>query len=192
MAYHSLIDTEHNVAFIEHSNDSEYGFDRLPNWELQFHPDCRRRLNVLRDVRRIPFSLAESGLLMEHSLFMSHRLRVQKFDIAHGESRFVDVAGSGAARDAIERYFMALLPSPVKRAVFDEMPSALAWLGLPSDYEIKFPDEPQAGATRADDAVNDRTNNVVQLNARSWLGLSDDYDLGRLRDRTDDDSNNEG
>ena len=186
MSYRTVIDTAHNVAFVEHTSESEYGFDRLPHWELQFHTGYVRWMNVLRDVRQIPFPKEEAERLRDHSLFMSHRLQVQKFDIAHGESRVVNVAQPGAARDSIELYFLSLLPSPIKRAVFEEMPSALAWLGLPADYVIKFPDVP------ADHAANDHDDNVVPLNARTWLGLPKEFDVPARQDQSDDDSDKDG
>ena len=138
MAYRYHIDPAVNCAFIRHFDDYSRGEGFEVFKEILDDPLYRRDMNILRELHQISFpkSLADpyaAGEIRRH---------LEGIDPLFGTCRIVWVVNSAADYAIAHRWTVsARLSGGIERNVFREMAKAKAWLGMPTDYRISFPDQ---------------------------------------------------
>jgi hypothetical protein len=137
VAYQYCIDPEINCVFVQHYDAVDYGegldaFDEVLQ-DLSFHIG----LNILHDLSRA--DLPE--ILSEVKYLTDNRRRVAEIDTRLGQCRVAFVVKSADDFAIAHRISITIRPvTQVERKPFRDLGKAREWLGIPDDYEIKYPD----------------------------------------------------
>ena len=137
MAYTMHIDPDINCVFFKH-----YGPISVDEFVKSFsdileHPDYRAGMNILRDNsdQQFPADISFEAIAASSK-------RVKEQDSGLGDCKWASVVGDAQSYSKVHQYITSgrLSENPIERRVFREMEKAREWLGIPVDYEIKYPD----------------------------------------------------
>ncbi|MDP6428264.1 MAG: hypothetical protein QGH73_03265 [Rhodospirillales bacterium] len=136
MAHDFYIDPDVNCIFVRHFDEMRVGegFDSI--MVLLADPEFHRGLNILRDTRQvsIPDIYADTRELI------NAREQMKSYAENFQSSRFAWVVGSAADYAIVHRWSATTrLDAHVERRPFRDMMKAKEWLGIPGDYEIRYP-----------------------------------------------------
>ncbi|MAF49170.1 MAG: hypothetical protein QF393_13610 [Rhodospirillales bacterium] len=131
------IDPEVNCAFFKFFGTFRFGAMVEAMTEMLNHPDYRGGMNILRDISDQPFP----SDLTYKAITEENRRVTAEIDLKIGECRFAIVVGDARSYAVVHQYIVTgrLRKNPVERKPFRDMEAAKEWLGLPADYEIKYP-----------------------------------------------------
>ena len=133
------IDPDVNCAFAMYYGAFDILAIRSSSEEIYNHPDYRVGMNSLRDVRDqvIPSDVSFKSLSKEAKNIMD------EFDSKLDNCKMAILAGDAQSYAKIHQYIVAgrLGKTPIERKGFRDMEKAKEWLGIPEDYEIKYPSD---------------------------------------------------
>ncbi len=138
MAYLYYIDKNVNCVFVQHHGEVSYDEMSDQVIELLASPDYSKGMNLLRDLTR-------TALHPNYNLeYFSNaaKERILAHDEALGEGRKAAwVLGNADDFKSIHQFsaIYRLNTKMIQRQPFRDVKSAMQWLGLPEDYEIKYP-----------------------------------------------------
>ena len=137
MAWTIHIDPDVNCVFIKHYGDFELDQIMRATEEIINHPDHRVGMNSLRDFREQQFPAD----LSFKSLADQAKRAMDQYRDKLGKCRMAIIAGDVQSYAKVHQYIVAgkLGDYPIERKPFRDIEKALACLGLPEDYEIKYP-----------------------------------------------------
>ena len=131
------IDTDVNCVFIEHIGAFEVGDGPARLWDILGNPAFRPGMKFFRDTSRtaLPdaFGYAFFACTKKHSMSAIEE-RIGGADVAW-------LVGSARDFTVIHQLSVCtrLTPKGLQRRPFRTIDSAFDWLGLPLDYQIRFP-----------------------------------------------------
>ena len=119
MSYRLLIDTEQHCAFFRHWGQSDLTEVVESLNELRNHPDYRRGLHILRDLRDVDdVSLEEMTAIEDNEAAVQAIEQIAAFDHEHGACKLAVISGPGKKKEIAETLCGLIPPSPVVRQVF--------------------------------------------------------------------------
>ena len=138
MAWTICIDPDVNCAFIKRYGTFDIN-DRLNAVKSMLsHPDFQSGMNTMHDARDVQIPPDVSFESLAESFKRINQEYVAKVD----RGKAAIVAGDAQSFAKIHQYLVSgrLDKSPVERKAFRDIEKAMAWLGLPEGYEIKYPE----------------------------------------------------
>lgn len=136
MAYTFYIDPQVNCVFIKHFNELEPGDGLSSISAVVADPNFVPNLNILRDLREVSLPDQYGDIELMRRVRVQLEEFVQHFQI----SKFARVVGSSSDFAIAHRWSTTTrLNKDYKRNPFRELSKALDWLGIPEDYEFKYP-----------------------------------------------------
>ncbi len=139
MAYHHFIEPEYHCVFIRHYGDLGIHEFEEQVAELVTLPTYEKGMNLLRDIS--PTKLPAEYDLAYIKNNIAPRIKAQ--DEALGLDRMVAWVVSNPQDFKTLHQFCAIGRLNLRvanRQPFRDIERALQWLGIPEDYEIKYPD----------------------------------------------------
>jgi len=124
--------------FIKH--DGPFDFDNIAKSgdDRLNHPDYRTGMDFIHDFRdqHIPADLEFTSIAAE-----SKRI-VKEYNLKFGRCKAAMVVGDAQSYAKIHQFIESakFTDNPVERKVFRDMEKAREWIGLPTGYEINFPE----------------------------------------------------
>jgi len=139
MAWDYIIEQDLNLVFIV-----EFGEFILAYVDEIYHtlfddPKYATGMNFCYDLRTVKYT-EKDKYNFEFISKMSNSINVH-IDYRLGECKLALTVHNPENYKLIHQWLvsMRLAPSPVKRKLFKSFPAALEWLGVPEEYEIKYP-----------------------------------------------------
>jgi len=130
------IDADVNCVFFKHFGPFSVDDFVKSFADILQHPDYQIGMNILRDNRdqQFPADLSFDAIAASSK-------SVKEQDRGLGNCKWASVVGDAQSYAKVHQYITSgrLSENPIERKVFREMDAAREWLGIPTDYEIKFP-----------------------------------------------------
>jgi len=106
--------------------------------ELLDHPDRRPGMNILIDSQETPLP---KDMTFKY-ISKLRKTEIEGEDKELGPCRWATLVGDVFSYSKIHQFIITgrLSTTPVERKPFRDMQEAKKWLGVPDDYEIKWPD----------------------------------------------------
>jgi len=137
MAFDYLIDTDINCVFVRHFDGFAPGDGTESINKVWLDPLYLKGMNLLRDTSAIDLP---QELTFSHFKEVARTRKNQEFFLTHG-CKFAWVVGSAKDYGYAHRWSVSSrFGSHVERKPFREMNQALAWFGLPEDFQLEYPD----------------------------------------------------
>lgn len=136
MSFRFYIDLEVGCAFVEHTGEFQLGEGHESMVAILDNLDNNSSLNIMRDVRRskIPEIYASARNLKYY------RNNAANFTKYLRQSRLAWVVGSANDFGVFHRWTVSnRMTDKIDRKPFREILEARVWLGIPEEYEIKYP-----------------------------------------------------
>ncbi len=142
MVYRYYIDPDVNTVFFHHYGIFEHEESFTALKAVIGDPNHKPGMNIFRDT-------TQTELPAEHSYqwFKANAIKHSKpIGVKLGYCKFAWVAGSAKDYATAHRWAISSrLQARVERAAFRHVDKARAWIGLPDDYNITFPEEVTIG-----------------------------------------------
>ena len=132
-----FIDPAVNCVFIKHYGTFSYGIIAETAESRINHADFQVGMNVFNDARDLHFPRD----LAPEEVSDAAKLLIETHDPNKGRCRSAIFVDDGYAYAIAKQFSVSnrLSRVSIEREVFRELDKAKSWLGLPEDYEIKFP-----------------------------------------------------
>jgi len=138
MPYRFYLDAKVNCIFIQHFDEFQQNDGINVTNEVLGNPEYRMGMNILRDATQTPLPKRFS----DNSYLYESRRQAEKMDLLLGTCRLAWIVGSAKDFGAVHRWSVSTrLSKSVERHPFRELSKALEWLGIPAEYEIRFPNQ---------------------------------------------------
>ena len=137
MSWKIHIDPDVNCVFVKLYGNFELDQFTGIATDISNHPDYRVGMNSLRDLR----DQSVMTDLSFKSLADQAKRAMDQYGDKLGKCRMAIVAGDVQSYAKVHQYIVAgkLGDYPIERKAFRDIEKAMAWLGVPRDYEIKYP-----------------------------------------------------
>jgi hypothetical protein len=137
MPYRFYIDTSLNCVFLQHYDSYEKGEGPRANEDFTSDKKYQKSMNILRDFSLV--SLPEDFESDPKVKASENRMKAEGENM-FGACQIAFVMSSAVDFRIIHRFTVSTrLNGRIDRMPFREISHARDWLGIPDDYEIKYP-----------------------------------------------------
>ena len=136
MAYDWYFDRSENCLFFQHSGQIQFG-EPIASLEVALREqEYSQGLNILRDISQATLP----DTFDDPQFAIGFREKLQNLFQNRKEAQFAWVVGDAQQFAVIHRWAARLrFSKDFEISPFRELDDAREWLGLPADYEIKYP-----------------------------------------------------
>ena len=138
MPYTIYVDPQVNCVFVRLTGTFSYRALEKSTSDTLKHPDYRKGMNILRDIRAD--SMTDDWSF--RGINKDGKAQMSRFDRMLGKCKWAVVVADAKSYAKVHQFIATgrLENNLVKRKPFRELDKALDWLGVPAGYELPYPD----------------------------------------------------